>query len=142
MMSRFSEFGLFSRMDEPLRPSEKDLKGSFYSTQNTQLLFKRAKVDVSSRVTYFDVTSAMDAVFRRAIRSEDVPLVSEMNAAVLAKLAEEGERMTKGELRYSERTFKNSNLPRQFLSRPSYDDDNDDDYTIELLRPRHSHHIT
>lgn len=134
-MSRFFYFSLYKRTDELLRPAEKELGGRFHSTENIQLLYKRAVSEVGTSVSYSDVTTTMDAVFRRAIQTEDLPEVSEMNVTVLGRLSKDSERMNMTQARYAERVFQNSNVPAQFLPRPSYSShDDEEDDTIELLR--------
>ena len=135
-MSRFFDFSLYKRTDELLRPAEKELSGRFHSTENIQLLYKRATSEVGISVPYSDVTSTMDAVFRRAIQTENLPTVSDMNGAVLGKLSGDFERTSTSQKLYAERVFQNSNVPTQFLPRPSYSSshDNEQDDTIELLR--------
>jgi len=136
-MSRFFDFSLYKRTDVLLRPAEKELSGRFHSTENIQLLYKRATIEVGISVPYSDVTSTMDAVFRRAIQTENLPTVSEMNGAVLGKLSGDFERTSTSQKRYAERVFQNSNVPTQFLPRPSYSpshENNGQDDTIELLR--------
>ena len=135
-MSRFFDFSLYKRTDELLRPAEKELSGRFHSTENIQLLYKRAVSEVGTSVSYSGVTTTMDAVFRRAIQTEDLPEVSEMNGAVLSRLSKDSESMNVNQARYAERVFQNSNVPAQFLPRPSYSsrDDEEEDDTIELLR--------
>lgn len=134
-MSRFSDFSLYKRTDELLRPSEKKLSDLFYSTENVQLLYKRAVTEVGMSVAYSEVTATMDTVFRRAIQTESLPRVSEMNGAVLGNLSKYFERMSTSQKRFTERVFQNSNVPTQLLPRPSYSSpDNDEDNSIVLLR--------
>ena len=136
-MARFFDFSLYKRTDELLRPAEKELSGRFHSTENIGQLHKRALSEVDIDVSYSDVTTMMDAVFRHAINTENLPQVSEMNTDVLRKLSHSTERMATSQQLYAERVFKNSNVPTQFLPRPSYsshDNDEDADDTIELLR--------
>lgn len=134
-MSRFFDFSLYKRTDELLRPAEKELSGRFHSTENIQLLYKRATTEVSISVPYSAVTVTMDAVFRSAIQTENLPTVSEMNGAVLGKLSRDLKMTSTRQKRYAERVFQNSNVPTQFLPRPSYSShDNEEDDTIELLR--------
>jgi hypothetical protein len=137
-MSRFSDFSLYNRTDELLRPAEKRLSCQFYSTVNIQLVYKRAQSEIDSYIPYSDVTTAMDAVFRLAIRTENLPGVVEMNTDVLHRLSDATERTNTSQHRFAERVFKNSNVPAQFLPRPSFSSHNDDkdggDHPIELLR--------
>lgn len=134
-MSRFHEATLHRRTDEPLRPAEKDLRGRFHSTENIRLVYSKAKSDVNPGVSYFDVTTTMDTVFRSAIRTENLPRVSEMNSLVLRKLSDATDRTARSQKQYSERIYHNSNVPTHFLPRPSFDlNTNDKDDTMELLR--------
>lgn len=136
-MSRFSEFSLYKRTEDLLRPAEKDLSGAFHSTENIQLLFKRARTEVASDISYSDVTVAMDDVFRLAITSDNLPRVTDMNTAVIRKLIGAAERMSSSQKRYTDRVYKNSNVPAQFLPRPSFRFDQNngkDDDTINLFR--------
>lgn len=139
-MSRFFDFSLYRRTDELLRPAEKRLSRDFQSTENIQLVYKRALSEVDSGPTYADVTSAMDEVFRRSIQTEELPSVEEMNGLVLLNLARAAERLSAGQKRYAERTFSNSNIPTRILPRPSYtslrdgDGEKEGGDIIELLR--------
>lgn len=146
-MSRFSDFSLYKRTDELLRPAEKQLSARFHSTENIQLLYKKALTEIGSGVSYSDVTTNMDAVFRLAISTEDLPDVSQMNMNVLDKLVSAAERENTNQKRFTERVFTNNNVPARLLPRPSYSshndqDDEDDnprtigrkDTSIELLR--------
>lgn len=145
-MSRFSDFSLYKRTDELLRPAEKDLSARFHSTENIQLVYKKALTELDSGVSYSDVTTNMDVVFRLATRSEDLPDVHQMNMNVLERLASAAESANANQKRFAQRVFTNSNVPTRFLPRPSYSsntDENDDDddrnigrkdTNIELLR--------
>jgi hypothetical protein len=139
-MSRFSDFSLYKRTDELLRPAEKDLSDRFYSTENIQLVYKKALSDIDKGVSYSHVMTTMDAVFRLAItRREDFPAVSDMNAGVLRKVYNDTARVNVSQKQYTERVFSKNNIPTNFLPRPSYrslndGDDDEDDNTIELLR--------
>lgn len=134
-MSRFFDFSLYKRTDELLRPAEKELSGRFHSTENIQLLYKRALVEVNPRTRYADVTNEMDAIFRVAIKTEQLPSVSEMNTSVMQKLYAVTQREATSQKQYADRAFDKSNVPSHFLPRPSYSNDKDDqDETIELLR--------
>lgn len=136
-MSRFFDFSLYKRTDELLRPAEKELSGRFHSTENIQLLYKRATSEVDAEISYSDVTTTMDIVFRLAIKTENLPQVPAMNTAVLHKLSDVTERTIRSQQLYTERVYKNNNVPTQFLPRPSYsshDDKDGKDDTIELLR--------
>ncbi|CAM9132189.1 unnamed protein product, partial [Hapterophycus canaliculatus] len=125
-MSRFSEFSLYNRTDELLRPAEKRLSSQFHSTDNIQLVYKRAQSEIDSHIPYSDVMTAMDAVFRLAIRTENRPGVVEMNTDVLRRLSDATERTNTSQHRFAERVFKNSNVPAQFLPTPSFSFHNDD----------------
>ncbi len=140
-MSRFSDFSLYKRTDELLRPAEKDLRDRFYSSENIRLIYKKALSDIIAGVSYSHVMTTMDAVFRLAItKTEELPDVSDMNAGVLRKIQTDTARVNASQKRYTERVFSKNNLPTNFLPRPSYrstiDDGNGDeeDNTIELLR--------
>lgn len=138
-MSRFSDFSLYKRTDELLRPAEKELSGRFHATENIQLLYKKAVSEIDTTVSYHNVTRTMDTVFRLAIQTEDLPGVSDMNASVLRKLSDFARHNEASQNRYAERTFTKSNVPTNFLPRPSYsshrgDSDDREDDTIELLR--------
>lgn len=133
-MSRFFDFSLYRRTEELLRPAEKELSGRFHSAENTQVVYKKALSEIDPNVSYADVTTTMDAVFRLAIQTQDLPEVSEMNNSVLRKISNAMERMNTRQNRYAERVFTNSNVPTRFLPRPSYSSrDDDDDDIIELL---------
>ncbi|CAM9101127.1 unnamed protein product [Ectocarpus sp. 8 AP-2014] len=125
-MSRFFDFSLYRRTDERLRPAEKELSGRFHSTENVQLVYKRALSEIGSNVAYADVTRTMDVVFGQAIKTEDLPDVSAMNSSVLRKLSAFTERANSSQERYADRTFANSNVPKTFLPRPSYRSYGDD----------------
>lgn len=136
-MSRFADFSLYKRTEDLLRPAEKDLSGAFHSTENIQLLYKRAQTEVDSDISYSDVTLAMDYVFRLALTSEKLPRVTDMNTSVLRKLIDAAERMTTSQKRYADRTFGNSNVPAQFLPRPSFrvsEDKGKENNTFNLFR--------
>lgn len=142
-MSRFFDFSLYKRTDELLRPAEKDLSGRFHATENIQLVYSRARSEVSPDIPYPDVTRTMDAVFRLAITTENLPRVQEMNTSVLTKLRQASDQMTTSQEKYTERVFANHNVPTRILPRPSYspnqnydvDEENNIDHdTIELLR--------
>lgn len=138
-MSRFSDFSLYKRTDELLRPAEKELSGRFHATENIQLLYKKAVSEIDTAVLYHEVTRTMDAVFRLAIQTEDLPSVSDMNTSVLRKLSDFARHNGTSQKRYAERAFTKSNVPTSFLPRPSYgshggDSDDREDDTIELLR--------
>lgn len=139
-MSRFSDFSLYKRTDELLRPSEKDLRDRFYSAENIQLIHKKALSDIDKGVSYSHVMTTMDAVFRIAItKTVDSSDVSDMNVGVLRKIYNDIARVNVSQKRYTERVFSNHNLPTNFLPRPSYrslndGDGDEDDNTIELLR--------
>lgn len=137
-MSRFFDFSLYRRTEERLRPAEKELSGRFHSTENIQLVYKRALSEVDSNVPYADVTATMDTIFRSAIKTEDLPDVSEMNNIVLHKLSAATERANSSQTHYADRIFRDSNVPKTMLPRPSYrsygDDRDGEDDVIELLR--------
>ena len=136
-MSRFSDFSLYRRTEDLLRPAEKELSGVFHSTENITLLYKRSQTEVSSDISYSEVTLAMDHVFRQAINSDKLPRVTDMNTAVLRKLIDAAERMTASQKKYADRIFNKSNIPAQLLPRPSFrvsGDNGRDDDTINLLR--------
>jgi hypothetical protein len=131
-MSRFFEFSLYKRTDELLRPAEKDLRNRFYSPVNTDLLCKKAVSGVDSGVSYVDVKTIMDVVFRTAINTDNLPEVSDMNNRVLGKIQTDAERLNTGRDRYAERAFVKSNLPTRLLPRPSYGTNGDD--AVDLFR--------
>lgn len=137
-MSRVFDFSLCRRTEERLRPAEKELSGRFHSTENVKLVYKRALSEIDSSVAYADVTCTMDAIFRQAIQTENLPQVSDMNNSVLCTLAAFTERANSGQKQFTDRTFSNSNVPKKFLPRPSYSSYGDDgdvsDGAIELLR--------
>lgn len=137
-MARFFDFSLYKRTDELLRPAEKELSRRFHSTENISLLYKRALSEVDDDIPYSDVTTMMDTVFRHAILTPNLPQVADMNTGVLRKLSHSAEEVVASQQRYAERVYKHSNVPTQFLPRPSYSshDDGEDgrDYPIELLR--------
>lgn len=137
-MSSFFDFSIYRRTEERLRQAEKELSGRFHSTENVQLVYKRALSEIDSNVVYADVTTTMDTVFRQAIKTERLPQVSDMNNNVLRKLSAITERASSSQKRYADRTFTNSNVPKTFLPRPSYssygDDKDGEDEVIELLR--------
>lgn len=138
-MSRFSDFSLYKRTDELLRPAEKELSGRFHATENIQLLYKKAVSEIDASVSYHHVTRTMDSVFRLAIQTEHLPSVSDMNTSVLRKLSHFARHNETSRNRYAERSFTQSNVPTSFLPRPSFsshrgDSDGREDDTIELLR--------
>lgn len=137
-MSRFFDFSLYRRTEERLRPAEQELSNRFHSTENVQLVYKRALSEIDSSVVYADVTTTMDTVFRQAIMTEHLLQVSDMNNSVLRELSSVAERTGSSQKRYAYRTFTNSNVPKTFLPRPSYssygDDKDGEDEVIELLR--------
>ena len=138
-MSRFFDFSLYRRTEERLRPAEKELSGRFHSTENVALVYKRALSEIDSSVAYADVTGTMDAIFRQAIQTENLPQVSDMNNLVLRRLAAFTERANSSQRQFSDRAFSNSNVPKTFIPRPSYSSYGDDDggvndEPIELLR--------
>ncbi|CAM9094212.1 unnamed protein product [Ectocarpus sp. 12 AP-2014] len=145
-MSRFHDFSLYKRTDELLCPAEKNLSAHFHSTENIQLVYKKALTEVDSGVSYSDVTAKMDAVFRIAISTEDLPGVDQMNNSVLESLASDYRRASENQKRFAERVFTNSNVPSRILPRASYSSNNGDseddvdgtvgrkDKNIELLR--------
>ncbi|CAN0247413.1 unnamed protein product [Ectocarpus sp. 6 AP-2014] len=130
-MSRFFDFSLYRRTEERLRPAEKELSGRFHSTENVQLVYKRALSEIDSAVAYPDVTRTMDAIFSESIQTEDLPQVPDMNNAVLCRLAAFTERAISSQREFATRTFSNSNVPTAFLPRPSYSSYGDEH---ELLR--------
>ncbi|CAM9554963.1 unnamed protein product [Ectocarpus sp. 8 AP-2014] len=130
-MSRFFDFSLYRRTDERLRPAEKELSGRFHSTENVQLVYKRALSEIDSAVAYADVTRTMDAIFNQAIQTEDLPQVPDMNNIVLCRLAAFTERTDSSQRQFANRTFSNSNVPKALLPRPSYSSYGDEH---ELLR--------
>ncbi|AAK14523.1 unnamed protein product [Ectocarpus sp. 4 AP-2014] len=130
-MSRFFDFSLYRRTEERLRPAEKELSGRFHSTENVQLVYKRALSEIDSTVAYADVTSTMDAIFSQAIQTENLPEVSDMNNSVLRSIAAFTERANSSQRQFTNRTFTNSNVPNTFLPRPSYSSYGDEH---ELLR--------
>lgn len=138
-MSRFSDFGLYRRSDERFRPAEKDLSTRFFSEDNVRLLLTQAQSSLHPGVSYSQVTTAMDAVFRLAIGREGLSTVADMNVQVLEGLSREVDAKVDSENRYADRTFAHSNIPSRFLPRPSYDsnpDDQGDDGSVDLLRRR------
>lgn len=134
MSSRFFDFSLYRRTDELLRPAEKELSGRFHSTENIQLVYRRALSEVGHKVPYADVTTTMDAVFRLAIKTEDLPSVSDMNTRVIHKLSAANERENTNQQRYADRAFAKSNVPTRFLARPSYSDNKEEEDSIGFLR--------
>lgn len=131
-MSRFVDFSLYKRTDELLRPAEKSLRDLFLSPTNTVLVYNKALVDIDSGVSYVDVTTAMDAVFRTAVHTDNLPEVSVMNNRVLDNIRAATDRVTSSRDRYAERAFGKSNLPTHFLPRPSHESYDED--TFELFR--------
>ncbi|CAM9106815.1 unnamed protein product [Ectocarpus sp. 12 AP-2014] len=137
-MSSFRDFSLYRRTEERLRPAERELSGAFHSTENVQLVYKRALSEVDSNVPYADVTATMDTVFRGAIMTKSLPEVSEMNNTVLRQLSASTVRANTSQKRYADRVFTNSNVPKTFLPRPLYrsfsDNKDREDDASELLR--------
>ncbi|CAN0448827.1 unnamed protein product, partial [Ectocarpus sp. 12 AP-2014] len=125
-MSRFFDFSLYRRTEERLRPAERELSGRFHSTENVQLVYKRALSEIGSSVAYADVTGTMDAIFKQAIQTENLPQVSDMNNGVLRSLAAFTEGANSRQKQFTDRTFSNSNVPKTFLPRPSYSSFGDD----------------
>lgn len=139
-MSRFFDFSLYRRTDELLRPSEKQLSREFHSSENTQLVYKRALSEVDSGPTYADVTASMDQAFRLSTQKQTLPSVEDMNSLALLNLSRAAERLSAGQKRYAERAFTNSNIPTRILPRPSHtslkdgDGEEEGGDLIELLR--------
>ena len=139
-MSRFTQFSLVKRTDESFRPSEKKLDSEFNSKDNTTVVYRLVMSKIGNQIQYIDIVETMKLVFRQAISSDDHPSIEQMNNLVVEKLVRKSEIHVSRQQAFTKRTFENSNIPQNFLARPSMSiDKNEDDesrgkFTIELQR--------
>ena len=139
-MSRFVTFSLGKRTDELMRPREKILHKEFNSVVNQQLVFKTVNTIVSSRVSFHEVMDHMEAVFRSALSSDDLPSVEDLNQTVYRRIDMESEQAELHRKRFVNRIYENANVPTTILPRPSMsidrheDDESRGKYSIEFTR--------
>lgn len=139
-MSRFVDFSLSKRTDELMRPSEKALSKQFNSTENQQLVFKTVLTEVNNRASFRSVMDEMGVVFRSSISKDSLPSVDDMNVSVYQRMSRALSMEKRHQERFVSRVFENSNVPTNFLPRPSMalDRDMDDEargkYSIEFTR--------
>lgn len=120
-------YSVRSEENSKLSPFEKTLRNEFLSEQNTLFLFENTKKLIDKNISYGNVVDQMYETFTLSL-SDNPPSTSYLNNVCINKIRSDFERKTNAIIRTRERSFIKSNIPQNFLPRPSFsaqEDSND-----------------
>jgi len=117
---------------ENLSPIEKILRTKFLSKENMDVVYRMVQENIDPMVTYGNVTDAMYESFEKSLFLV-LDTVGEMNTVFMKNFAEKRKTSMDAMSRSRDRGFVKSNIPSNFLPRPSFNlQDNSNDKILEF----------
>jgi len=117
---------------ENLSPVEKILRTRFLSDENKAVVYQKVQQVVDPMITYGNVVDAMYESFERSLFLV-LNTVDEMNAVFIKSFSDKRKTSLIAMARSRERGFVKSNIPSNFLPRPSFNlQDNSNDKILEF----------
>jgi len=117
---------------ENLSPLEKLLRERFLSKDNKDVVYRMVQSQIDPMVTYGNVTDAMYECFERSLFLV-LDTVKEMNDVFIQKFAQKRKTSLEAMSRSRDRGFVKSNIPSNFLPRPSFNlQENSNDKLLEF----------
>jgi len=117
--------------DFNLSPSEKALRAAFLSNDNQMYLFENTKKFVDKNISYGRVVDEMYTTFTTSL-ANNPPHVSYLNNICINSIKKKFNMNSAANERTRDRAFTRSNIPKNFLPRPSFTESQDSNEVMEF----------